>query len=263
MTQPTRDTHIARKRFGQNFLHDPGIIHKIARAIHPLRTDHLVEIGPGQGALTRELIDRCQHYSALELDRDLIAPLQAEWQHLPHFHLYNTDALTFDYSSLQPRPLRIIGNLPYNISAPLLVHLMSYAEHIQDLHVMVQQEMAERISAAPDGGDYGRLSVLLQYYCQVETLFNVPPQVFRPIPKVNSQVIRLTPYRVKPHTVKDIKRFETLLRDAFSQRRKTISNTLKPHFSKEQLLALDIDPQQRAENLSVEEYVKLSNHDLT
>ena len=252
--------HIARKRFGQNFLQDPSVLNRIAQAVRAQPKDHLVEIGPGQGALTDVLIGHCEHYSAIELDRDLIEPLKRQFSPQTGFQLYAADALQFDYATLSPQPLRIVGNLPYNISAPLLVYLMNYADHISDIHVMLQQEMAERIVAQPGTKDYGRLSVMLQYFCMAEPLFTVPPEAFDPTPKVMSMVIRMTPYRQKPFVCNSLHTFDQLLKQAFSQRRKTISNTLKPFFSKQQLLEYGIDPQLRAENLCVAEYVRLSNH---
>lgn len=250
--------HHARKRFGQNFLHDPSVLYRIAQAVRPTPTDHIVEIGPGQGALTDVLIDNSGHYSAIELDRDLIEPLRQQFTQ-PHFHLYPADALHFDYATLTPKPLRMVGNLPYNISAPLLVKWMDYHQDIQDIHVMLQQEMAERITALPGTKDYGRLSVMLQYFCYAELLFTVPPEAFDPIPKVMSMVIRMIPYAQKPYVANDLQKLDQLLRQAFSQRRKTISNTLKPYFTKEQLIEFGIDPQQRPETVTVEQYVKLSN----
>lgn len=250
--------HQPRKRFGQNFLHDPSVLYRIAQAIRAKPTDHLVEIGPGQGALTDVLIDDCGHYSAIELDRDLIEPLRQQFKQ-PHFQLYSGDALQFDFATLAPKPLRIVGNLPYNISAPLLVKLMDYSTEIQDIHVMLQQEMAERITAIPGTKDYGRLSVMLQYFCHAESLFVVPPEAFDPVPKVMSMVVRMIPYPQKPHIANDLKKFDQLLRQAFSQRRKTISNTLKPYFTKEQLSSFGIDPQQRPETITVEQYVMLGN----
>jgi 16S rRNA (adenine1518-N6/adenine1519-N6)-dimethyltransferase len=250
--------HQARKRFGQNFLHDPSVLYLIAQAVRAKPTDHIVEIGPGQGALTDVLIDDSGHYSAVELDRDLIEPLREQFKQ-PQFHLYPADALQFDYDTLTPKPLRMVGNLPYNISAPLLMRWMEYHQEIQDIHVMLQQEMAERITAAPGTKDYGRLSVMLQYYCHAEALFAVPPEAFDPIPKVMSMVIRMIPYAQKPYIANDLHKLDQLLRQAFSQRRKTISNTLKPYFNKEQLIKFGIDPQQRPETITVKQYVTLSN----
>ena len=253
--------HKARKRFGQNFLHDPGIIRRIVTAIQPEATQHLVEIGPGKGAITRHLVNHCSRLDAIELDRDLIGLLEARFGGWPEFHLHHADALKFDFRQLATgsEKLRIVGNLPYNISTPLLFHLLATPGCLQDMHFMLQKEVVERMAAPPGSRTYGRLSVMLQISCQVQHLFNIGPGAFDPAPKVDSAFVRLTPYAQKPVPVKDMKRFAAIVTQAFSQRRKTLRNTLKKTLSAEQISACGIDPGQRAEQLSPADFACLSN----
>lgn len=255
------DTHRARKRFGQNFLSDPGIIHRIARSIHANENDHLVEIGPGKGALTNQIIDSGCRLDAIELDRDLIPVLLAQFVDKPGFKLHQGDALAFDFSSLQDdnKPLRVVGNLPYNISTPLIFHLLSQHQLIQDMHFMLQLEVVLRLAADPRHKNYGRLSVITQYYCQVEHLFDVPPEAFSPRPKVQSAIVRLTPHKQLPFPAKNVKTLEITLRESFNQRRKTLRNSLKRLIKPEQLEAIDINPAARPETLSLEEFVRISD----
>jgi len=249
--------HQARKRFGQNFLVDAHYLERIVTAVAPKPGDRLVEIGPGLAALTRRLIARCGHLAAVEIDRDLVARLRAEFS--PEvLELHNADALDFDFASLGS-DLRIVGNLPYNISTPILFHLASYARSLRDLHLMLQKEVVLRMAAAPDTPDYGRLSVMLQAGFAVEKLFLVPPGAFRPAPKVDSMVVRLTPLGERAPAIDDAKRFGALVAAAFGQRRKTLRNTLKPWFDATQLEALGVDPGARGETLGVADYVRLAN----
>ncbi|MCR8922316.1 16S rRNA (adenine(1518)-N(6)/adenine(1519)-N(6))-dimethyltransferase RsmA [Dasania sp. GY-MA-18] len=253
--------HRARKRFGQNFLTDHGIIHRIARAIKAGPKDHLVEIGPGQGALTDELLAAGAPLDAIELDRDLVPILQQRFADEAHFTLHQGDALAFDFASLQKadEQLRIVGNLPYNISTPLIFHLLAHQHLIKDMHFMLQLEVVQRMAAQPRGKNYGRLGVMCQYYCKVEMLFEVPPESFDPRPKVQSAIVRLTPHQELPHVAKDIKKLDTILRTAFNMRRKTLRNSLKQLFSEADIEALGIDPTARPETLSLEDFIRLSN----
>jgi 16S rRNA (adenine1518-N6/adenine1519-N6)-dimethyltransferase len=254
-------THIARKRFGQNFLTDDHIVRQIIHAIHIESTDHLVEIGPGQGALTAGLLDACDMLDVIELDRDLTTPLITRFGHDPHFHLHQGDALKFHFSELYKKdnPLRIVGNLPYNISTPLIFHLIESASIIRDIHVMLQKEVVDRLAANPSSSDYGRLSVMVQYHCSVEQLIDVPPSAFSPQPKVNSAVVRLTPHAMLPHQATDPLFFSQLVRTAFSQRRKTLRNNLKLFIPADCLATLNVDLSLRPENISVAQYVQISN----
>ena len=253
-------THKARKRFGQNFLHDPGVIRRIVEAIHPLPDQRLVEIGPGQGAITLPLLQACGRLDVVELDRDLIAPLAGKATERGTLTIHQTDALKFDFQPLaNDGPIRVIGNLPYNISTPLLFHLLDQAHCIEDMHFMLQKEVVNRMAASPGNGDYGRLSVMIQYHCRVIPLFNVSPGAFKPAPKVNSAFVRLIPYRKPPVDVKDPQQLGTLVRQAFSQRRKTLRNTLKGTLSATEISAVGIDPGARAETLALQDYAALAN----
>ncbi len=252
-------THRPRKRFGQNFLHDQGVLQKIDQAIRPKAGEQIVEIGPGLGALSQFLIDGCGQIDAVEIDRDLIEPLKNRFGEKISIH--NVDALKFDFCALAPtdKKLRVIGNLPYNISTPLMFRLFAQKECIKDMHFMLQQEVVERLVAAPGTKNYGRLSIMAQYYCQTESLFHVPPGAFNPPPKVHSAIIRLTPHSRPQVEVKDLQQFEGVIRQAFSQRRKTIRNTLKKFITAEQLTELGIDPTIRPEQLNIEQFAKISN----
>lgn len=260
MSAPTKQ-HRARKRFGQNFLHDPGVIHRIARSINARANDHVVEIGPGQGALTADILASGCLLDALELDRDLIPILQQQFQDNDRFRLQQADALTFDFASLQigQQKLRVVGNLPYNISTPLIFHLLGHQQLIQDMHFMLQLEVVNRLAASPGNKNYGRLSVMAQYYCEIQSMFEVPPEAFDPVPKVQSAIVRLSPYHQLPHPADNVETLHTLLRVAFNQRRKTLRNSLKTLVSSEQLEALNIDPIARPETLSLEQFVSISN----
>jgi 16S rRNA (adenine1518-N6/adenine1519-N6)-dimethyltransferase len=254
--------HQARKRFGQNFLVDEQIIGRIVRAIQPKPDDNLVEIGPGQGAITAPLLSACPRLQVVELDRDLVPQLAARFSAYPEFKIHEADALAFDFRQLAASgPLRVVGNLPYNISTPLLFHLLESREHIRDMHFMLQKEVVERLAAEPGSGDYGRLSIMCQYHCRVEYLFDVGPHCFRPAPKVDSAIVRLTPHSPLPLVAQDTDLLETLVKTAFQQRRKTLRNALRQWLPDATVLAqLAIDPQQRPENLTVRDYVNLANY---
>ena len=257
----TDSFHRARKRFGQNFLINQGIIRDIVRAIHPARGDHIVEIGPGKGAITEQLAAACDQLSVIELDRDLVPWLKVKFEKHPGFQLHQADALAFDFEQLiqGDQPLRIVGNLPYNISTPLIFHLLSYADKVQDMHIMLQKEVVKRMAARPGESAYGRLGIMVQYFCEVEALFEVPPDAFDPAPKVDSAIVRLTPYKNLPYPARDHKALEKLVNLAFQQRRKTLRNSLKNALPMTVIESLPVDVGARAETLSLETFVTLSN----
>ena len=253
-------THKARKRFGQNFLHDPLTIQRIVRAIDPKPGQRLVEIGPGQGAITLPLLRACRHLDVIELDRDLIQPLAEKAASVGELVIHQEDALRFDFASLAGGDkLRTVGNLPYNISTPLLFHLIEQSDAIQDMHFMLQKEVIDRMAATPGSGDYGRLSVMIQYHCKVEPLFRVGPGAFKPAPKVQSGFTRLVPWPELPFPVIDTNCLTRLVRQAFSQRRKTLRNALKSLLSEHSIRATGTDPSTRPENVSVEQYAALAD----
>ncbi len=259
--QPTPPAHIPRKRFGQHFLTDNAVIEAIVAAIAPRREDCLVEIGPGLGALTRPLAARLDHLHVIELDRDIVARLQHD--SLAHkLTVHSADALRFNFAALARDGvrLRIVGNLPYNISTPLLFHLAGYASVIEDLHLMLQKEVVERMIAAPSTSDYGRLSVMLQYRFAMEKLLDVPATAFRPPPKVESAVIRVRPLPDNCLRASDETVFSQVVAAAFSQRRKMLRNTLRAHLAEQDFAALGIDPNARAENLTLDDFIGLANH---
>jgi 16S rRNA (adenine1518-N6/adenine1519-N6)-dimethyltransferase len=249
----------AKKHLGQNFLHDTQVINKIIAVLNLLPTDHVVEIGPGLGALTHAVLPIIKKIDVVELDADVIPHLQQQCRHLGELTVHHKDALQFDFHQFTTTPLRIIGNLPYNISSPLLFHLLRYTSIIQDMHFMLQKEVVSRMAATPGSRDYGRLSVMLQYHCQVKFLFEVPPSAFRPAPKVDSAFVRLIPYTTLPHPAQNYEQFSTIVKAAFSQRRKTIRNCLKTLCDTHALLEANIDPQARAETLTVHDFVRLAN----
>ncbi len=250
--------HVARKRFGQNFLIDQGIIGAIVSAINPARTDTVVEIGPGLGAITEPLLQRVDHLHVVEIDRDLIARLRK--QHTPErMTIHEGDALAFDFASVGQR-LRLVGNLPYNISTPLLFHLADYAEVVYDMHFMLQKEVVERMVAEPGDADFGRMSVMLQYRFWLEWLIDVPPESFDPAPKVDSAVVRLIPKPASELTAKSVEKLASVVLAAFSQRRKMLRNTLKGVLDDAGFAALDITPTLRAEDVPVADYVRIANY---
>ena len=253
--------HKARKRFGQNFLVDENIIERIVRSIAPKETDRLVEIGPGQGAITALLLQRCPSLIAVELDRDLIPLLEFKFRDYPDFRIIEQDALKFDFGDLAgDGALRIVGNLPYNISTPLLFHLLSFRGKVQDMHFMLQKEVVDRLGAAPGNKSFGRLSVMVQYHCRVQGLFPVPPQSFHPAPKVESAIVRLVPYKTPPYPAKDEKLLERIVNVAFQQRRKTLRNALKPLYPDLDTSLLPVDASRRPETFGVQEFVELANY---
>ncbi len=253
--------HTPRKRFGQNFLHDHNIIYNIISSIQARPDQHWVEIGPGQGALTKPLLNEKVRLDVVELDRDLVVLLKEKFKHYPNLHIHSADALRFDFSSLAEggNKLRIIGNLPYNISTPLMFHLLDNAKCIEDMHFMLQKEVVDRICAAPGSKKYGRLSVMMQYHCMPELLFEVPPESFDPIPQVTSAIVRLVPHQQPPVVVNDMSKLNRVVTQAFSQRRKTLRNSLKKLIEEADIAALGIDPTLRAENISLAEFALLSN----
>ncbi|MCX8642049.1 MULTISPECIES: 16S rRNA (adenine(1518)-N(6)/adenine(1519)-N(6))-dimethyltransferase RsmA [unclassified Gilliamella] len=262
MTNRVHQGHFARKRFGQNFLHDDYIIESIVAAIQPKSDQALVEIGPGLAALTVPVSKYVDHLTVIEIDRDLASRLIDNPFLKTKLTVIEQDALTFNFNELNQqlgKPLRVFGNLPYNISTPLMFHLFEYANIIDDMHFMLQKEVVTRLVAAPNSKDYGRLSVMAQYYCQIIPVLEVPPTAFKPAPKVNSAVVKLIPYKQKPYLVDDVKILSRITTEAFNQRRKTIRNSLSNMFTTDQLIELDIDPNLRAENLSVQQYCKLAN----
>lgn len=255
--------HVAKKRFGQNFLTDQGVINSLVEAIAPQAADLMVEIGPGLGALTKPLLQKLKQLHVVEVDRDIIAWMQAEYAKPAYaqcnIRIHNADALKFDFSSLG-QGLRVTGNLPYNISTPILFHLLANVSHISDMHFMLQKEVVERMVAQASTPAYGRLSVMLQYHLQMDYLITVPPGAFEPAPKVESAFVRCVPHATLPFIAKDEAVFAKVVLAAFSQRRKTLRNTLKGLLADEGFSALNIDSQQRAENLSVADFVAIANY---
>jgi 16S rRNA (adenine1518-N6/adenine1519-N6)-dimethyltransferase len=249
-----------RKRFGQHFLHDSHIIAEIIAAIAPQPTQQLVEIGPGRGALTLPLLAHIKKLDVVELDRDLIAELARRAQSLGELRIYQADVLKFDFLQLvTDKKLRIVGNLPYNISTPLLFYLLNFVSHVEDMTFMLQKEVVLRMVAAPNTADYGRLSVMLQYHYEIEYLFDVMPEAFHPPPKVDSSMVQLRPHPQPPVDINDFDKFSHLVTQAFAQRRKTLRNTLKGLLTAEMMETLGISPQARAETLSLAEFAKLAN----
>lgn len=262
MNNRVHQGHFARKRFGQNFLHDDYIIESIVAAIQPKADQALVEIGPGLAALTVPVSKYVDHLTVVEIDRDLASRLIDNPLLNDKLTVIEQDALTFDFDELKQqlgKPLRVFGNLPYNISTPLMFHLFEYANIITDMHFMLQKEVVTRLVAAPNSKDYGRLSVMAQYFCQIIPVLEVPPTSFKPAPKVDSAVVKLIPYKEKPYQVNDVKILSRVTTEAFNQRRKTIRNSLGNMFTAEQLVELNIDPNLRAENLTVQQYCQLAN----
>lgn len=249
--------HRPRKRFAQNFLVDARVIREIIAAIRPVRTDRLVEIGPGLGALTQPLLAAVDELHAIEIDRDLVAALTQKFA--PRLVVHGGDVLEFDFAALGDE-LRIVGNLPYNISTPLLFHLARFTARIRDIHVMLQQEVVERMVAAPSDSSYGRLSVMLQYRFALEKLLIVPASAFHPVPAVDSAVVRLTPLTAPEPAARDEALFARVVAAAFSQRRKTLRNSLRGYLASEDFATLAIDPQARAQDLAVCEFVAIANY---
>ncbi len=252
--------HSPRKRFGQHFLHDPRIIGKILAAIDPKTGETLVEIGPGLGAITLPLLERAGRLTAVELDRDVIPHLEDAARGKGELHIVQGDALKTALAPLAPPSgkLRLVGNLPYNVSTPLLFHFLEQADCIADMHFMLQKEVVRRMAAKPGGKEYGRLTVMLAARCRVEPLFNIGPGAFRPPPKVDSAFVRLIPYREAPFPIADRSRFAAVVTHAFSHRRKTLKNALQGLVDEEAIVAAGIDPKVRPETLSAADYARLS-----
>ena len=255
--------HIAKKRFGQNFLTDQSVINSLVAAISPQPNDLMVEIGPGLGALTKPLLQKLKLLHVVEVDRDIIAWMKTEYTKPAYannaINIHNADALKFDFTSLG-KNLRVTGNLPYNISTPILFHLLDNVSHICDMHFMLQKEVVERMVAAPSTPAYGRLSVMLQYHLQMDYLITVPPEAFQPAPKVESAFVRCIPHASLPFTAKNEAIFAKVVLAAFGQRRKTLRNTLKGLVEDDGFTALNISSQLRAENLSVADFVTIANY---
>jgi len=258
---PARTFGAAKKQLGQHFLHERGFIEKIVLAVNPQPGDRLVEIGPGQGAITFPLLDRHGELTVIEFDRDLIFPLTEAARAHGTLEVIHRDVLEVDFTRLASdgRKLRLVGNLPYNLSSPILFHALEHATAIVDMHFMLQKEVVDRMAAEPGSKVYGRLSVMLQAHCRVVPLFTVPPDAFRPPPKVDSAVVRLLPKPASEIGVRDPKRFEEVVRAAFGQRRKTLRNALSGTCTAEQIEAAGLRPDARAEQIEVEGFVKLAN----
>jgi 16S rRNA (adenine1518-N6/adenine1519-N6)-dimethyltransferase len=250
--------HKARKRFGQNFLHDAGVIQQIVAAINPSSGDHLVEIGPGKGAITRELLPHCSHLDAIELDRDLVPILTQKFASDSHFHLHSADALKFRFCQLRhTKALRIVGNLPYNISTPLIFHILDNRQCIADMHFMLQKEVVDRLAASPNTKAYGKLSIMAQAQCEVSSLFEIPPESFAPAPKVQSAFVRLTPRETSLVADEQHPQFQELVTAAFSHRRKTLRNNVKKLIDTTKA-EQEIDLSRRAETMTIDEFLLLS-----
>ena len=253
-------SHIPRKRFGQNFLRDQNVIEKIVSVIAPEQGQTLIEIGPGQGAMTLPLLRRLKQMTAIELDRDLIGPLGVMADGVGELSIISADALSIDFTALSQQlgsKLRVVGNLPYNISTPLIFHLLEHVSVIADMHFMLQKEVVDRMACMPGSKVYGRLSVMAQAQAQVSSLFKVAPGAFWPVPKVESAIVRLTPHAEQlPAT--ELSALDTITRLAFSARRKTLANGLISVLSALQIAAIGIDPKRRAETLSQTEFQKLA-----
>ena len=253
------NAHRPRKRFGQHFLKDPGIIEAIAQAIDPQPGDTVVEIGPGHGAITESLARRAGQLHCVELDRDLAAALRRRFGQRDNVTIHEADALKFDFCALGDS-LRIVGNLPYNISTPLLFHLLQYRDCILDMHFMLQKEVVDRMAAGPGSKAYGRLGIMLGCYLNIESLFDVPPEAFEPPPEVNSAVVRLDPLPTGTYDITDEAELSALVAKAFMQRRKTLRNALREKADAGDFEALGIDAGLRPEQLAIADYVRLSNH---
>lgn len=262
MNDKTYMGHTARKRFGQNFLHDDYIIDSIVAAIAPQYDDNIVEIGPGLGALTYPVAKKVKCLKVVELDRDLADRLVKQPTFAAKLNITQADAMQFDFGKLanEDNQLRVFGNLPYNIATPLMFYLFGFASKIKDMHFMLQKEVVNRLCAGPNCKTYGRLTVMAQYYCKVIPVLEVPPSAFKPAPKVDSAVVRLEPYNTPPFITKSIKILTQVCSMAFNQRRKTIRNGLRDILTLEQLQEIGIDTTRRAENISVEQYVNIANY---
>jgi 16S rRNA (adenine1518-N6/adenine1519-N6)-dimethyltransferase len=254
--------HQAKKRFGQNFLYNEIVISDIVDAINPEPGENLVEIGPGLGALTEPTVDRAGKISVVELDRDLAKRLKEHPFLSPSLTIYETDALKFNFAELSTpeNPLRIFGNLPYNISTPLIFHLLTFKDKVKDMHFMLQKEVVDRMAASPDCKAYGRLSIMTQYQCQVMPVMEIGPEAFKPPPKVDSAIVRLIPHKEIKNPVKELASLNTVCLTAFNQRRKTIRNSFKKLINVDEIEKLGIDVNLRPENLTLDDYILLANY---
>ena len=262
MNRNVTQGHRARKRFGQNFLNDQYIISQIVTAINPHDDENLVEIGPGLGAITEPVAGMTNHLNVVELDKDLVSRLESHPTLSDKLSVYQADALKFDFAQLikdDGKKMKVFGNLPYNISTPLLFHLFEYADNIESMHFMLQKEVVKRMTAEPGSKAFGRLTVMTQYYCDTMPVVEVPPDCFDPPPKVDSAVIRLIPKPQSARTVKDIKKLNQVCLEAFNQRRKTLRNCLKNLISAEQIESLGIDAGLRPEYLTLDNFIALAN----
>jgi 16S rRNA (adenine1518-N6/adenine1519-N6)-dimethyltransferase len=256
---PLDTAHVTRKRFGQHFLRDEDIIARIVQAVDPRPGQRIVEIGPGEGAITLPLLRKARRLTVIELDRDLLPRIAARCAGVGEIDIIQADVLTVDFAALAMKDrLRVVGNLPYNISSPILFHCIDHLDAIEDMHFMLQKEVVERMAAAPGSKVYGRLSVMLQLACRVEPLIGVPPQAFRPPPKVDSAVVRLLPLPRAQRPLAHQDSIARLVRAAFGQRRKTLSNSLQGLAGAEAMAAAGIDPGQRAEQLPPQAFVRLA-----
>lgn len=251
--------HKPRKRFGQNFLHDQQVIDRIIASIAPKRNDLIVEIGPGQAALTQPLVDSGAELHVVELDRDLVTILQKKFAGTANITVHSLDVLKADFGEItQNRPFRLLGNLPYNISTPLIFHILKWHKLVIDMHFMLQKEVVDRMAASPGSKAYGRLSVMTQFLCEITPLFDVQPGSFSPAPRVCSSIVRLQPLKAPPYNAGPDKQLGIVVAAAFSQRRKTLRNSLRKLLDAEQILAAGIDPGQRAEQLSLSQFAALA-----
>ncbi len=260
MTDNVHMGHQARKRFGQNFLHDPAVIERIVKAIAPKPGEHLVEIGPGLGALTEPVAERCGHLTVVELDRDLAQRLREHPTLADKLTIYQTDAMKFDFSQLMPADgkLKVFGNLPYNISTPLLFHLFEFADCIENMHFMLQKEVVERMTASHGSKTFGRLSVMTQFFCQAIPVVEVGPGAFKPAPKVDSAVVRLIPKPVAERADVPVAVLNRVCLEAFNQRRKTLRNCFSNFATASDIEALGINPGLRPEQLPVSEFIRIA-----
>ncbi len=252
--------HQPRKRFGQHFLHDQNVIDRIINAIHPESDQPIVEIGPGQGALTLPLLKRIGELHVVEFDRDLAQIISGHCKNIGTLHMHCADALEFDFCKLAEKRIRVIGNLPYNISTPLIFHLLDQLACINDMLFMLQEEVVDRMNAGPGSRTYGRLSVMVQSQCRVQKLFRVGPGAFNPPPKVESAIVRLTPHETPVAEIKNHAAFATIVRESFNQRRKTLRNALRNFLDAKQIESLGIDPGLRPEQMTIRQFASLANH---
>lgn len=251
--------HRARKRFGQHFLHDQNVIQRIVTAINPKQDQTIIEIGPGKGALTFPLLEHVNQLHVIELDRDLAQALSNKYEANNKIIVHCLDALTYDFKEIGCQHLRIVGNLPYNISTPLIFHLLEHNHCIDDMLFMLQEEVIDRMCASPGSKDYGRLSVMVQAHCHTEKLFTVGPGAFSPPPKVMSAIIKMKPCAGVLNKISDYPSFAHIVKQAFSQRRKTLRNCLKGTLNEDQIINLGIAPEVRAETLSTENFIQMAN----